>query len=207
MRFELVDLQRGFKWTSLYVTHDQSEAMVMSDRIILMRAGHIEQQGAPPDLYERPASRFVAEFVGRANLQEGVLTAVSGSEGLVRLADGMVLRGHLSGSVRGKNLNERVYACIRPENLVVVAPDTSGENVVAAEVRRVGYLGSTLHCELKTESMNLRLDVPPRLAVTEGETICVRVDPAYVVIVAGDGASAEEESASRKAAPATLRAL
>ena len=120
---------------------------------------------------------------------------------MVRFPDGMVLRGVVSGSVTEEQLNKTVYACIRPENLFVVPPDSSGENVIAAEVCRVGYLGSTLHCELKTESMSLRLDVPPRLAVTEGETICIRVDPAYVVIVAGDGSNAGKGSAPPRAAP------
>lgn len=108
MRFELVDLQRSLKRTSLYVTHDQSEAMVMSDRIILMQRGRIEQQGSPRELYERPVSRFVAEFVGRANLQAGTLTSISGSDGLVRFPDGMVLRGVVSGSVTEEQLNKTV---------------------------------------------------------------------------------------------------
>ena len=70
MRFELVQLQRRLGRTSIYVTHDQAEAMVMSDRIILMNRGRIVQESSPRELYDRPASRFAAEFVGSANLLE-----------------------------------------------------------------------------------------------------------------------------------------
>src|SRR5262249_37328224 len=73
MRFELVELQRRLGQTSLYVTHDQSEAMLMSDRIILMKDGRIIQSGTPRDLYERPASRFAAEFIGNANIVEATV--------------------------------------------------------------------------------------------------------------------------------------
>ncbi len=71
MRFELVELQRRLGQTSLYVTHDQSEAMLMSDRIILMKDGEMIQSGSPRDLYDRPATRFAAEFIGNANILDG----------------------------------------------------------------------------------------------------------------------------------------
>ena len=78
MRFELLTLQGRLGRTSIYVTHGQAEAMVMSDRIILMNQGKIVQESNPRDLYERPTSRFAAAFVGNANLLDGQVTAEHG---------------------------------------------------------------------------------------------------------------------------------
>src|SRR3954470_6941252 len=89
MRFELVQLQRRLGRTSIYVTHDQAEAMVMSDRIILMNRGRIVQESSPRELYDRPASRFAAEFVGSANLLEAEITGAG--NGLVVRAGSLVL--------------------------------------------------------------------------------------------------------------------
>ena len=89
MRVEIVAIQRRLGITTVFVTHDQSEALVMSDRIAVMNAGRIEQIGDPADIYERPATRFVAEFIGRMNLFGGVVTP----DRRVRPAGGVETRG------------------------------------------------------------------------------------------------------------------
>ncbi len=81
MRFELVELQRRLGQTSLYVTHDQSEAMLMSDRIILMKDGEMGSVRQPADLYDRPASRFAAEFIGNANILDASIVRSAGRGG------------------------------------------------------------------------------------------------------------------------------
>jgi ABC-type Fe3+/spermidine/putrescine transport system ATPase subunit len=81
MRVELRELQRRLDITSLYVTHDQEEALAISDRVIVMNGGRIEQIGTPEDIYNRPRSRFVADFVGSANLIEGKVRGPSGANG------------------------------------------------------------------------------------------------------------------------------
>src|SRR3954468_647380 len=78
MRVEIAELQRRLKITTVFVTHDQGEALVMSDRVAVMNAGVIEQIGAPADIYERPASRFVAEFIGRMNFFPGRIASEGG---------------------------------------------------------------------------------------------------------------------------------
>ena len=91
MRVELRELQRRLDITSLYVTHDQEEALAISDRVIVMNGGRIEQIGSPEDIYNRPHSRFVADFVGSANLIEGKVRGPSGANGtLIFDADGGV---------------------------------------------------------------------------------------------------------------------
>jgi iron(III) transport system ATP-binding protein len=191
MRFELVALQRNLGRTSVYVTHDQSEAMVMSDRIILMNQGRIVQQGTPRELYERPISRFAAEFVGNANLLSGTVVANHPSASrTIRLADGLELRGRPAWADRRPPPDGRVLLCIRPENIEVVPDGTRGENVFAAQVGRVSYLGASLTCELLACGITLRADLPSRSGLSDGTEILVRVDPDCLVIVPDEPALA-----------------
>ena len=188
MRFELVALQRKLGRTSIYVTHDQSEAMVMSDRIILMNGGRIVQQGSPRELYERPVSRFAAEFVGNANLLDGILVAQHPSAyRTIRVGDGIELRGRSAWSDGHEAPDGRVLVCIRPENVQVVSGDLGGDNVFPARVTRVSYLGAALNCELSLGATVLRVDLPTRSGLSERADILVRIDPDNVTIVP-DGA-------------------
>src|SRR5690606_37877625 len=93
MQFELKTLQQQVGITFVYVTHDQEEALTMADRIAVMSEGQVLQTGAPDDIYERPTSRFVADFIGETNFLEGELVSSDGGIGSVRLPDGTVLRG------------------------------------------------------------------------------------------------------------------
>ena len=182
MRFELMELQRRLGRTSIYVTHDQAEAMVMSDRIILMNRGRIVQESSPRELYERPASRFAAEFVGSANLLDGHVTAADGAgHWRVRLADGLELSavGDLVPPANGA-----VLVCIRPETIAIVPNGTEGENILAASVSRVSYLGTSLHCEFETTAGPLRAELPTT-PLPDG-TVQLRLDPARVVLVPAD---------------------
>ncbi len=187
MRFELVTLQRKLGRTSIYVTHDQSEAMVMSDRIILMNGGRIVQQGSPRDLYERPVSRFAAEFVGSANLLEGTVVAQhQAGYRTIRVGDGIELRGRPARTDEPAAPDGRVLVCIRPENVQVVLGDPGGDNVFPARVTRVSYLGAVLNCDLSLGTTVLRVDLPTRSGLSEGAEILVRIDPDDVTIVPDD---------------------
>jgi len=173
MRFELVQLQRRLGRTSIYVTHDQGEAMAMSDRIILMNAGRIVQEGTPRELYDRPACRFAAEFVGSANLLAAEVAHHGGGHATVT-AGGLTLRA--SGTGHGS------LVCIRPENVEIVS-DPGGENVFPATVRRVSFLGASLHCEIAVGDLLLRADLPARTRIAEGAELLFRVAPECVVLV------------------------
>src|SRR4029079_11630046 len=102
MRVELRALQRRLRITSVYVTHDQEEALAISDRVIVMHVGGIEQIGTPEDVYQRPRTRFVADFVGSANLIEGRVTGAA-NDGAVRFEStgGMVLQASAAQAPRG----------------------------------------------------------------------------------------------------------
>ena len=151
MQIELKRIQTEVGITFIYVTHDQEEAMTMSDRIAVMRAGHIEQLGSPEELYERPQTAFVAGFLGVSNLLEGEVAGTSGDLVSVRLSDGTILHAPAEG-VDGTALRLGV----RPEKLRVTAavdgtPPTDEElNALEGTVLDASYIGVSTQYLVKT---------------------------------------------------------
>jgi iron(III) transport system ATP-binding protein len=142
VRGEIRDLQRKFGLTAIYVTHDQEEALAVSDRIVVMQAGKIAQIGTPRDLYERPASAFVADFIGDANMISGQVAG-----GRFRAAD---LDLPLSGP------DGAAQVSLRPER-IVLTPD---EGAPAGVVRSCTYLGSRWEYEVQTGFADLLVSRP-----------------------------------------------
>ena len=176
MRFELLALQRRLGRTSIYVTHDQAEAMVMSDRIILMSEGRVVQESSPRELYERPANRFAAGFVGNANLVDGELIASHGQGRYsVRLPGGLELQGYTSRA--DWEPKPSVLICIRPEN---IRPAAEGFNTT---VNRVSYLGPIQTVEVQTGALTLRADVSSNQIIEAGTSMTFHIDPSAVVLV------------------------
>jgi spermidine/putrescine transport system ATP-binding protein len=144
MQIELKRIQTEVGITFIYVTHDQEEAMTMSERIAVMRHGRIEQLGAPEELYERPTTAFVAGFLGVSNLLDGEVVDRAGDLAGIRLGDGTVLRAP-SELVNGAS---RVRVGVRPEKLRVVAGDAigtdgaqNGLNSLSGTVLDASYIG------------------------------------------------------------------
>jgi spermidine/putrescine transport system ATP-binding protein len=142
LQIELKNIQRDVGITFVYVTHDQEEALTMSDRIAVMNRGRIEQCDAPETVYERPATTFVAGFIGVSNLMPGQVTSSAGERARVRLDSGPEIE---APSVNGVAIGERIHAVVRPEKLLISARDgdapTAGpsvEGIVEASV----YLGT-----------------------------------------------------------------
>ena len=149
MEYELKDLQSRVGITFVYVTHDQEEALTMSDRIGVMSDGKLLQVGTPTEIYERPTSRFVADFIGEINL----LPAVVGAPGVAKLANGMEVTISSEHPVSGQ-----VTLALRPERLTLHAIDavvSEGRNVVKARVSRRTYFGDVFFYDL-----DLGLDEP-----------------------------------------------
>jgi spermidine/putrescine ABC transporter ATP-binding subunit len=139
MQVELKTLQRQVGITTIFVTHDQEEALTLSDRIAVMNAGRIEQLGTPEDIYERPATAFVLEFIGRANMFPGEIGTQDGRP--VLRAGALTLAVPDAGARDG-----RAILAIRPERVRLCAAPPAGEaNVVSAQVTNVVYLGSHAH--------------------------------------------------------------
>jgi iron(III) transport system ATP-binding protein len=141
MRDELRALQLRLGITSLYVTHDQSEAMAISDRVVVMRNGLIEQNDTAPNVYSRPRTAFVAEFMGKANILEGIAEAVEGDDVRVRIATATLSLKRAGQAVRA---GQQVRCVVRPEHIRI---DPGGP--LEAAVRRVVFLGS--HVEYVTD--------------------------------------------------------
>jgi spermidine/putrescine transport system ATP-binding protein len=124
LQLELKRIQREVGITFLYVTHDQEEALTMSDRIAVMSEGRIEQIGSAEDVYERPDTAFVAGFIGVSNLMPGVVSSGSGERGAVRLDAGVEVEVPVNGLRQG----DRCHAVVRPEKLRIATPDQPGSS-------------------------------------------------------------------------------
>ncbi|MHB2166203.1 ABC transporter ATP-binding protein [Alsobacter sp. R-9] len=155
LRDQIRDLQRRLNLPTLMVTHDQEEALAVSDRVICMNHGRIEQADTPEGLYLRPTTRFVAEFVGHMNFL--------GPQDIARIG---TLRGP------GGPVSPTGIAGIRPEHVVVLpAGSPPGENTVAGRVVSRQFLGATMRIEADVNGVTVVVDAPGLSAVAEGEAV------------------------------------
>src|SRR5713101_3566291 len=150
MREELRNLQRRLGKTSIYVTHDQTEALALSDRIAVLSHGRIEQIGTPGEIYEQPATRFVAEFIGSSNLLPARVVGQEGQGTIVETAAGLRLCCG-AGAASDNGAEREVSVLLRPERIRVQDPGTGPDtapNCFAARIAEVTYLGEDLHLSL-----------------------------------------------------------
>ncbi|MEO8354795.1 MAG: ABC transporter ATP-binding protein [Chloroflexota bacterium] len=181
MRTEIRRIQQELNITSVYVTHDQIEAMTLSDRIVVMNLGVIEQIGSPMEIYRFPNSRFVANFIGRANFIDGVVLAQNGSELTVRSLDQAIT---LSNIKREFHEGEDVTLIVRPEMIQI--KKTGG--LYNGVVRRAVYLGDEIEYAVEIRGFSiLGIETDPHITelFPEGENVtlgfaedCIQVLPA-----------------------------
>jgi iron(III) transport system ATP-binding protein len=184
MRFEIRRLHERFAITTLYVTHDQAEAMVISDRAAVIRNGRVEQIGAPHELFERPRTRFVAEFIGKTNLIDAVADGA-----------GSVARGRLRLRVAAAGLTPGapVVVSIRP-HLIALGRKADGEtaaagtNALAGTVLRASYLGDTVDYQVALEESDvvLRASGPTPARARAGDAVSVMVAAESCVLLPAD---------------------
>jgi len=173
MRAELVEIQRKARVTALFVTHDQEEAMHISDRIVVMNAGRIEQIGTPNDVYRRPDSVFVADFLGDANLIEGQI--VESTPGLTRFE----MKGGLQFTAATGKTGSKGDACwlmIRPEHIFEVLDGAPApENILQGTVKSHAFLGSSHIAKLEMDGQEWSLKVPDSAwtGIAQGDTLRV----------------------------------
>jgi spermidine/putrescine transport system ATP-binding protein len=159
LQLELKSIQEQFGITFVYVTHDQEEALTMSDRIAVMSDGHVEQIATPAEMYEEPQTVFVADFLGVSNLMRVTVEGLDAASCRARLGEFVLRAGGGEVSVRGET---RVV--IRPERVRIESYESAGENRIPGMVERVVYLGSS-------EQLVVRLatgDVVQALVVNDG---------------------------------------
>ena len=138
MRFELIDIQKKLAIPAVYVTHDQAEAMVMSDRVIVMESGHVAQEGSPDQIYARPANRFVASFIGLSNFLPAEIEK-NGADGefIARSAIGR----HSCTSSNSYKIGDEVLVSIRPEKIEIGGTAGDSGHVFEAEVQKRYFVG------------------------------------------------------------------
>ncbi len=152
-QFELMQLQEKLGLTFIMVTHDQQEAMTMADRLAVMDEGHVIQVATPREIYERPSSRWVADFIGDVNLLEGRVIA-AGADGT---SIGSTAAGRLRASSGEGKLGDCVWAALRPEKVRIsrLRLSQANENCVAGAITNIRYLGELSSYEVRLDSGSL----------------------------------------------------
>ena len=185
MRWELKELQRRTGITFVYVTHDQSEAMALSDRIAVMHQGEIMQCGPPREVYTQPANKTVADFMGLVNLIAGRVLRAAGGESLVAVGG-----SHPIGLALPPGLTEgqTVQVAIRPESLQMTPTTGAAEppGSVPGKVADVTFLGNVVDCHVVLDDgARLRIQLDPRQTFEVGQRVAVRFDPEATSVFTG----------------------
>jgi iron(III) transport system ATP-binding protein len=183
MRFELRELQRRTGIATLYVTHDQAEAMVLSDRIVVMNKGKIEQIGTPEEIYEKPLTRFVSDFIGLSNIFPIEV---------VGAGDGNGLRVKVKQNGRELVCKTAPQAHSAPQRLALIRPESvklgkreefTGDNVWPGEIESAVYFGESRDYMIKTGDLVLRARTSPDVVFQPGDSISVHLPPKHVVLI------------------------
>jgi iron(III) transport system ATP-binding protein len=176
MRFELKHLQRTLRITTVYVTHDQSEALALSDEIAVFNSGRIVQRGSPQDIYSHPANRFVADFIGSANFLAGAVTQEAGPDGMVCVATAHgTFRCPFAQAVRA---GQKVVVTARPEDLMLYpSPPGDGLNVLAGSVSGRVFLGDVIDYIVDVGEAQLRIRARPEHVFHVRDSVHIGVAP------------------------------
>jgi len=174
VREEIRELQQSLALTVIYVTHDQEEALAVSDRVIVMEGGRIAQQGTPHELYEAPASRFLADFIGDANLVDGDLAI--DARGTTFSAGGVTAAVHANGAAAGP-----ATLAVRPQRLRVV---DAGQGALPGVCKRAAYLGSRMEYVVATAWGELLIfDAGAGKPRDRGAAVGVAFDPEAAIVL------------------------
>ncbi len=182
MRAELKELQRRTGITFIYVTHDQAEALALSDEIAVIHAGRLQQFGTPNEVYSRPANRIVADFMGHVNFLPGTVVSAANGTGTVLIAG--ALRADLSLPV-GVSPGTEVEVAVRPEDVVLDRFDDERSPGIRAQVSDRTFLGNINEYFISLSSgETMRVQTHPKIQFRIGESVNVAVDPAQISVFA-----------------------
>ena len=172
MRFELKDLQHRINATVVYVTHDQAEAMAMSDRIVVMNKGVVHQIGTPTEIYQTPADSFVASFIGLTNFIECEVE----TQERVKINDGSISY-FIKAKADSALLGQKAILSARPEDIQLAE---AKEGFIPGIVERMTYLGNSLDYIIKVGNLDFRVITPPYKMHAEGAKVGINVRNAIV---------------------------
>jgi spermidine/putrescine ABC transporter ATP-binding subunit len=185
MQVELHQLQRALQMTTIYVTHDQEEAMSLSDRIAVMADGRAVQVGAPDEIYSRPRTPFVASFVGKINVLEGTVSAVEGRVAVVDLGEARPIRVRTDAPVA---VGRRVRVAVRPEEIAMRPGPAADGATLEGTLDRRRFLGNLSHYFVKTPGGRVLLvEVPGRDEIAKaGDAVSIAWSPEAANLFADD---------------------
>ncbi len=186
MQVELKAIQQQFGITTLFVTHDQEEAMSLADRIGVIREGRLEQVAEPRSLYEQPRTRFVADFLGQSNMFTGTVNRQQNGRVIFRTNSGLEIKAN---KPQNADLMGSITAIVRPERMHIGAAPNKRDNQLQATIIHINYLGTSLEYHLE------RKDGPPLIvfeqsglrseALQVGQTVSVSWQPEHTLILEG----------------------
>jgi len=181
LRFEIKELTRRLGITTLYVTHDQTEALAMSDRIAVMLNGQILQEASPKELYLKPGAKFVAQFIGQVNFFEGsVADSSRDGLGVVRTAQGD-LRCPIPSSMPS---GAKALVSVRPESFQITRERQANEcNVLEGTVEKFVFLGDFIDCQILMGEQAVRVKLPATSDLNQGERVFLQFDPRACILI------------------------
>jgi iron(III) transport system ATP-binding protein len=179
MRAELNELRRRIGFTSIYVTHDQEEAFALSDRIIVMRGGRVEQEGTPAELHRVPRTRFVAGFLGMTNILQAEIAAAGSDAAEARLAGGMTLRARDPW----RNGAAEAEGAIGFRPIDVRLSDAADGTGIPGTVARTLYLGDIVQYAIRSGPIEICAQDRPRDEIAEGRAVRWHVAPEHCLIL------------------------
>jgi ABC-type Fe3+/spermidine/putrescine transport system ATPase subunit len=159
LRYDIKRMVKDLELTAIHVTHDQAEAMSISDRIAVMKKGKVQQVGTPEELYMSPQSVFVANFIGESNFLEGYVSTMSGKETSIELRGNAKVHATNGDLKRG----ERVVLAIRPETFTIERGAREGDNAISGSVEGMVFEGTNIRYEVRLENQDLILIVKPSM--------------------------------------------
>ncbi len=171
MRFEIREIQKRVDITTVFVTHDQSEAMAAADRLVIMNKGRVLQAGTVREIYGAPADPFVASFIGQANVISGRAVTMNGSRVQIELPNGDLVIG---ARPPGLQDNSSAVIILRPEDLVISAEQLPGQNALSGTIKRVSFLGSTVNVGVQVAGQVISVLAPrDQVLPAEGQAVFV----------------------------------
>jgi len=196
LRIELRQLQRQLGITTIYVTHDQAEALAMSNTVAVMSQGKIVQQGAPRAIYEQPLTQFTADFIGSTNFLPGKVIT-----GFLRNGDRSVKteQGNISCQVPAEiEDGEQVLISIRPQHILTSRDvNTTAVNHFTGILREDAYLGEYLDCQVEVGTTLIRVFMPPHLNIQRGEMVGIHLPGSFCTVIPHNNHQDDSHSASK----------
>jgi iron(III) transport system ATP-binding protein len=185
MRVELKRVQRTLGLTTIYVTHDQTEALSMSDTVAVMNKGKVVQLAAPKEIYEKPRNNFVADFIGAANMIPGKVTGLTDADvASVETKHGVISCGAPKSA--DINVGSHVLVSVRPEDIQLAPTADARSSQWTGVIEQMSFLGGLIEYQIRIAETKLRARVHPSNFFQEGATVELTFQPARCCIVANE---------------------